>query len=422
VNPLADLRARGLLYQQTHDELDRVLGERRVTLYAGFDPTADSLHIGSLIPLLGLARFQRAGHRPIALMGGGTGMIGDPSGRSSERTLLSREDLAANVAGIRPQLQRFLDFEDRDCGALLLDNADWLATYPLISFLRDIGKHFAVGVMLGKDSVRSRMEAGISYTEFSYMLLQSADFLHLYDHYGCTLQIGGQDQWGNITAGGELIRRMRGAGAYGATFPLVTTASGAKFGKSEGGNYWLDPARTSPYELYQYFVNTDDRDVVRYLQWFTFLDANEIGEYAGLVEREPERREAQRRLAREITTLVHGDAEARAAENASAVLFGSEITGLTDHELERIFREVPRAEFSRAALGEGLELVDCLMTAGLASSRGDARRLLTSGAIYLNNRRVEDAAHRLTASDLASSSMAVLRKGKRNYVLLRFIG
>jgi tyrosyl-tRNA synthetase len=329
-----------------------------------------------------------------------------------------------------------LDFEDRQNGAILLNNADWLANYPLVPFLRDIGKHFPIGLMLGKDSVRSRLDAGISFTEFSYMLLQSCDFLHLHDHHGCRLQIGGQDQWGNITAGVELIRRVRGAGVsdgagephgrarrgetFGLTFPLVTTASGAKFGKSEGGNIWLDPARTSPFELYQYFVNTDDRDVIRYLKWFTFLEPREIMEYERLVEREPEGREAQRRLAREFTVLVHGDGEARAAENASGVLFGCEIEGMTDDDLEKIFRDVPRYQSSRAVLDGGLPLVDVLVESGVSKSRTDARRLLTDGAVYLNNRRVEDPAYRMGPGDLASSSMAVLRKGKKNYLLIRF--
>lgn len=419
-DPVPDLRSRGLVYQATHETLGRELASARFTAYAGFDPTGDSLHVGSLMPALGLARLQRAGHRPLLLMGGGTGLIGDPSGRTSERSLLTREEVDANVRAIEPQLRRLLDFDDPRCGAIVENNAEWLCEQRLVEFLRDVGKHFSVGVMLGRDSVRSRMESGISFTEFSYTLLQAFDFLHLYDRHGCRLQIGGQDQWGNITAGIDLIRRTRGGESYGLTFPLVTNADGSKFGKTEGGAVWLSAARTSPYEFHQYFMNADDRDVVRMLRWFTFLPAAEIEALAREVAEKPEGREAQRRLAREVTALVHGEAEARAAEHAAAVLFGGEVAGLRDEELARIFAEVPRAEFPEAVLEAGLDLLEAMVRCGAASSRSDARRLVQGGGVFLNNRKVEDGALRIRRGDLASASLALLRRGKRNYYLLRF--
>jgi tyrosyl-tRNA synthetase len=420
VNPLPDLEARGLVYQMTHPELGDLLGRERITLYAGFDPTAISLHVGNLVPLLSLARFQRAGHRPIVLMGGGTGMIGDPSGRSTERALLGTDEIDANIAAQEVQMRRYLDFDDPRTGAILVNNADWLAPFPLVDFLRDVGKHFGVGVMLGKESVRARLEAGISFTEFSYMLLQAYDFLHLHQQHGCRMQIGGQDQWGNITAGMDLIRRKTGAETYGMTFPLITSATGAKFSKSESGTVWLSPQMTSPYELYQYFVNTDDRDVIAFLSRLTFVPVEEIRAYEAALAAHPEEREAQRRLAREMAELVHGPAEARSAEAASLVLFGGAIADVSDESLEAIFSEVPRREYPRAALEEGIALLDGLVEVGAAPSRSEARRLVAGGAVYLNNVRVEDAARVLRPDDLASRHILVLRKGKRNYYLLRF--
>jgi len=371
-----------------------------------------------------LRRFQQAGHRPIALVGGATGMIGDPSGKSEERNLLSVETLRTNIAGMESQLRRFLDF---DCGAnaaLLVNNHDWMGRFGYLEFLRDIGKHFPVNVMLTKDSVRSRLDrsdAGLSYTEFSYMLLQAYDFVHLNAAYDCELQAGGSDQWGNITAGIDLARRIRGTQLYGITCPLLTRSDGSKMGKTESGALWLSPEKTSPYRFYQYWINLDDADVGKCLRFFTDLDQREVLAVEAEHAADPGKRTAQRRLATELTRLVHGDEGLDVAERATAIFFGAEIQQLSDAQLQGIFADVPSKELSRERLAaEGLPLVDALVEAGLANSKGAARRIVAQGGAYVNNRRVGDGEARLGSGDLASESILVLRAGKKNYALLRF--
>lgn len=430
---MKDLEARGLVKQTTAPELASLLSKEPITLYCGFDPTADSLHVGSLLPLLTLRRFQRAGHRVIAVVGGATGMIGDPSGKSQERSLQGPEQLAHNVRGITAVMSRFLDLQGPN-PALVLNNADWFQGTSYIDFLRDVGKHFTVNHMIAKESVRARLEDrehGISYTEFSYMLLQAYDFYVLNERKGCRLQIGGSDQWGNITAGIELIRRMRAAQAtslpeaqrtdvYGMTQPLVMRADGGKFGKTEQGTVWLDAARTSPYALYQFFIQTADSDAVKYLNYFTFLPREEIDRLAACVQSEPEKREAQRTLAREMTLLIHGQEEFLRVEKASSALFGAEIRELDERTLRDVMGEAPSTAKDRAALTSGIPLVDLLAETGLCPSKGQARKDVTAGGIYVNNERVSDAAHVLTEKDLIAGNHIVLRKGKKSYHLLRF--
>jgi tyrosyl-tRNA synthetase len=424
---LAELAWRGLVNQATDDEnLGRWLMAKPRTVYAGFDPTAESLHVGHLVALMVLRRFQQAGHRPIALVGGATGMIGDPSGKSEERNLLSVEALRANVAGIQTQLRRFLDF---DCGpgsALLVNNYDWMGKFGFLEFLRDVGKHFPVGVMLAKDSVRSRLErtdAGLSYTEFSYMLLQAYDFAYLYEHYGCEIQVGGSDQWGNITAGIDLARRLYGAQLYGMTCPLLTKSDGTKMGKTEGGEtLWLSADRLSPYLFYQSWVNLPDAEVGKCLRFFTDLDRDQIDAQLAEHEADPGRRAAQHRLATELTRLVHGEEGLSSARRATEILFGAEISHLSDKELGEIFAHVPSHELPRGRLeGEGLSLIDAMFEAGLAKSKGDARRIISQGGAYVNNRRVAELDTQLGPGDLASQTVMVLRSGKKKYALLRFI-
>ena len=423
---IAELAWRGLISQTTDDRrLPQWLGERPRTLYAGFDPTADSLHVGHLVPAMMLRRFQQAGHRPIALVGGATGMIGDPSGKSEERNLLSVEVLRQNVAAVETQLRRFLDFDCRQNSALLVNNYDWMGRFGYLEFLRDVGKHFPVNVMLTKDSVRSRLErtdAGLSYTEFSYMLLQAYDFAYLYDHYGCELQVGGSDQWGNITAGIDLARRLRGVQLYGITCPLLTKSDGAKMGKTESGTLWLAPEKTRPYEFYQYWINLDDADVGTCLRFFSDLDQREIESLLAEHQCDPGRRTAQRRLAAELTGLVHGPDGLATAERATEIFFGAEISHLSDAQLEAIFADVPSSQLPRDRLaGDGLSIIDALFEAGLAASKGEARRIVSQGGAYVNNRRVEGIEKRLTPADLASRSTIILRSGKKNYALLRFL-
>ncbi len=413
---------RGFINAVTHEELADELEKGPMTLYCGFDPTADSLHIGSLLPIMGLAHFQRAGHKPVALVGGATGLIGDPSGKSDERTLLTRERVGQNAAGIRMQLERFLDFESRN-GAEMVNNADWLCGISLIDFLRDVGKHFSVNAMLSRDSVKQRLENrehGISYTEFSYALLQAFDFLYLCEQHGCRLQVGGSDQWGNIVAGMDLTRRLLGTPTFGLTFPLVTKADGAKFGKTEAGNIWLDPNRTSPYRFYQFWLNQADADAPRFLRFFTFLTRAEIAELEEAVATEPQKRAAQRRLAEEVTRLVHGDEALANAVKASQAMFGGDLHGLDETTLNDIFSEVPASDAPRDVLGSQT-LVDVLVTAGVFASRGEARRMIKNGGLYLNNERVEDPAAMLTENALLAGGTAVVRKGKKNYHLLRFV-
>ena len=419
---LAELQQRDLVHQLSAPEVAALLREQRVTGYIGFDPTADSLHVGSLLPLMTLLRFQRAGHRPIGLIGGGTGLIGDPSGRTSERSLLDRERLAHNLAGIRRQVQRFLDLSG---DALIVDNAEWLGSLNLIDFLRDIGKHFSVNQMIARDSVRMRLETreqGLSFTEFTYMLLQAYDFLALFDRYGCRLQMGGSDQWGNILSGSDLIRRLRGAEAYGVTMPLVTRADGRKFGKSEEGNVWLDERRTSPYQFYQFWINVDDADVIRYLKYFTFLPVPEIAEIERETAAAPEKRTAQRVLAEEVTRLVHGPEALARAVRATGVLFrkDADYRELTAQELEEAFHGAPTTILDRAVLGTPeAGLVAVLAQVGLYSSRSMARKDLSSGAVTVNNRPVRELDRVLSESDLLPGGFIILRKGKKHHHVLR---
>jgi len=412
---------RGLVYDATESTRD-AFANGRITAYAGFDPTASSLHVGSLLPVMALARLQRFGHHPIAVVGGGTGMIGDPSGKSQERVLLSREQVDENVAGVKAQLERFLDFESTKNPARLVNNADWLGSIDLLSFLRDAGKHFTVSYMLQKESVSRRLESeeGISYTEFSYLVLQAYDFLHLFDRFDCTLQIGGSDQWGNITAGIDLIRKLRGKKADGLVWPLMTTASGVKFGKTEAGAVWLDAGRTSPFRFYQFWLNTDDRDVLKHLKLLTYLDAETIADVEAELRRAPEDRRAQRLLAREVTGLVHGHDQVERAERASRVLFGDDLAGLSADEVLTVFEDVPSTTLGVDRVeGDGIALVDLLVMAELAASKSDARRLVQSGGVYVNNRRASDPQARVTRTDAIEGRLIVLRKGQKQNHLVR---
>jgi tyrosyl-tRNA synthetase len=416
-----ELEWRGLLNQTTHPELGDALEKDPFTFYCGFDPSADSLHIGSLVPIMGMMHFQRRGHKPIVLAGGGTGLIGDPSGKAEERKLQTLDDVERNLAGIRAQLEKVLAFDGANA-AVAVNNADWLCELRLVEFLRDIGKHFSVNVMLAKESVRARLqdrEHGISYTEFTYSLLQAYDFLHLHDAFGCRLQVGGSDQWGNIVAGMDLTRRLRQSETFGLTFPLVTKADGSKFGKSEEGNVWLDPARTSPYKFYQFWINQADADVPRFLRFFTFLSREEIAELERELAEAPQKRVAHRRLAEEVTRLVHGEALLANAVKASQAMFGGELTGLDDAALEDIFSEVPSRTFPRSYLSGDKPLMDALVESGVFASKGEARRMMKSGGVYLNNERVTDDA-KLSEDSLCSERIAVVRKGKKNYHLLKF--
>lgn len=422
VELLAELRWRGLIHQCTDETALAKLLEQPQTIYIGFDPTATSLHVGGLMQLMMLRRFQKAGHRPIALVGGATGMIGDPSGKSEERNLLTAEQLQANVDGVAAQMRAFLDFEGPQA-ALLLNNFDWMKDFSYLDFLRDVGKNFPVGAMMGKESVRSRLEseAGLSYTEFSYMLLQAYDFVQLAKQYDCKIQAGGSDQWGNITAGIDLGRRMLGQPLVGITAPLLLTSDGKKMGKTERGAIWLDPRRTSPYAFYQYWRNVEDADVMRCIAYLTEIDRDEYDALAQQVAEDPGRRAAQQRLAEWMTEFVHGDGGLESALRASKMLFGGEIDALSDDELGEIFEDVPSSEVDRASLdGDGLWVVEAFQTAGLTTSNGDARRTIKEGGAYVNNRRVADADVRLKPNDLASESVMVLRKGKKKYALLRF--
>jgi tyrosyl-tRNA synthetase len=399
-----ELQWRGLVHQSTDPDLGKLIDAGGMTVYIGFDPTADSLHVGHLLQQCTLRRFQQAGHRPIALAGGGTGMIGDPGGKSEERNLLNEAELSANIGAIRRQLEHFLDF---DAGALLVNNGEWLWTVGLLEFLRDVGKHFSVNEMVRKESVRARLEGreqGISFPEFSYMLLQAYDFLQLYDQHDCTLQIGGSDQWGNITLGVELIRRKRGADAYGLTTPLVLKADGTKFGKTETGTVWLSPARTSPYDLYQFFMRAEDTVVGAYLRFFTWLSREQIEELDAATAAHPERRESQRALARAVTALLHGEEEAAAAEQAARSLFESGEAS---------------ADAPSSSVTLPIGLVDALVQTGLASSKSAARRDIAGGGVYVNGAKEADAERMLTGDDLDREGTVKLRKGKRTWHVLR---
>jgi len=413
-----ELTWRGMVYDST-EGLREAFAAGPVTGYIGFDPTAASLHVGSLLTILGLARMQRFGHKPIAVVGGGTGMIGDPSGKSQERVLLSREQIDANVEGIRDQLARFLDFDTPNNPARIVNNADWLGTIDLLSFLRDAGKHFTVNYMLQKESVNRRLETeeGISYTEFSYLVLQAYDFLQLFDRYGCTLQMGGSDQWGNITAGIDLIRKVRAAKCHGLVWPLMQTSSGVKFGKTEAGTVWLDPQRTSPFRFYQFWLNSDDRDVVRHLKFFTFMTSEEIEALAAATADHPERREAQRALARAVTSLVHGGDQVQRAERAARLLFGESFDGVRVEDVLMVFEDAPSTELDLPA--EGIGVADLLARVKLVPSKSEAMRLLKSGGVYVNNARVGDEKARLVPSDAIGGELFILRKGRKDHHIVR---
>ena len=404
-----------MVYQHT-DGLADALATGEISAYVGFDPTSSSLHIGNLVPVMGLAHLQRAGHKPVALVGGGTGLIGDPSGKATERQLLSEEEIESNARSIEKQLSRFLDFKGARA-ARMRDNAAWLRPLKAVEFMRDVGKHFTVNYMLAKESVQSRIEGGISFTEFSYMLMQAYDFLELYRRDGVTLQMGGSDQWGNITAGMELIRRVEGKTAHALTLPLVTTASGSKFGKTEAGAVWLDAERTSPYKFYQYWINVDDRDAGKYLRFFTLLSRQEVEDLEKLIVSAPEKREAQQALARDVTARVHGDEAARVAEEVSKVLFGkADPTTLSEPVLKALSNEVPFA-----AVAETPGILDALVLLKLAASKSAARRLVEQGGVYLNGQRADAGVSIADAKPLAGR-YHLLRKGARDYGLIRLEG
>ena len=423
MNVLDELQWRGLIADCTDlAQLTSRVQSKPITVYAGFDPTADSLHAGNLVPLLGLRRFQILGQHPIALAGGATGSIGDPSGKSQERQLLTREVLDHNIGRIKEQLRRLLDFESSSNPARLLDNDSWTAPVSYLDFLRDIGKHFSVNQMVAKESVRARMEdreAGISYTEFSYMLLQAFDFYILCRDHDCELQIGGSDQWGNITAGIELARKKLGRTAFGLTLPLITNADGSKFGKTVAGAVWLDPSKTSVYRFYQFWIRTDDRDVVRYLKFFTFLNQEEILALEKQHTENPGGRSAHKALAKAVTDLVHGPEATAEAMRASEILFGGDLAGIGEKTFQEIVGEVPTKELAHSQLqGAGMPLVEVLVLAGLSGSKGQARKDIEGGGVYLNNSREANPQRGVKAEDLLFGNHLLLRKGKRNYVVL----
>lgn len=419
---LQELEKRGLIHQTTDREsLEEHLASNQVSLYCGFDPTADSLHIGHLLPITMLKRFQLAGHRPIALIGGGTGMIGDPSGRTTERSLNTTEVVKGYADQIEQQLAGLLNFDTGDNAAVARNNHDWLSDITFIDFLRDVGKHFSVNYMLAKDSVSARIEEGISFTEFSYMLLQSFDFFKLHEQENVTLQIGGSDQWGNITAGMEFIRRSREDQSveikvHGLTVPLITKADGTKFGKTAGGAVWLDPEKTTPYEFYQFWINTDDRDVMKFLNYFTFIDQKELDKLQVEVDSNPGARVAQRRLAEEMTTFVHGQEALEQAQKISASLFSGDLIQLSAADIEQGFKDVPTHEVSK----EDIHLVDLLVQASISSSKRQAREDINNGAIYVNGERNQDLQHVISQADRIEDQFTIIRRGRRNYFLIHF--
>ncbi|TRM12969.1 tyrosine--tRNA ligase [Lentibacillus cibarius] len=419
---LQDLEKRGLIQQTTDREgLQKHLNENQVTLYCGFDPTANSLHIGHLLPIIMLKRFQRAGHRPIALIGGGTGMIGDPSGRSAERSLNEAKVVHEYSEKIRQQLAKLLNFDNGSNAARARNNHDWLGNMTIIDFLRDAGKHFGINYMLGKESVSARIEQGISYTEFSYMILQSLDFMKLYEQENCTLQIGGSDQWGNITAGMELIRRSREneeeeINVFGLTVPLITKADGSKFGKTAGGAIWLDPEKTTPYEFYQFWINTDDRDVMKFLQYFTFLEQDELDELQKELENHPEKRQAQKRLAEEMTMMVHSKEDLQQAQKITNALFSGNLQDLSVSDIEQGFKDVPTYETAKADIG----LIDLLVSASISSSKRQAREDIKNGAIYINGERQQDLQCVVDASARIGDKFTIIRRGKKKYFLISY--
>lgn len=413
------LKDRGLFDNVTSLDIFKQVGSP-TAVYAGFDPTSSSLQVGNFVTIMGLAHFQRAGHKVIALAGGATGMIGDPSGKAAERKLLSPDEIQHNLTGVRENLSRFLDFDSKTAPAKIVNNNDWLQRFTYIDFLRDVGKHFRMGAMLGKESVRARMEsdAGMSYCEFSYQLIQAYDFLHLWDTEDCRIQIGGSDQWGNITAGTDLIRKLRGGEAYGMTFPLICDSSGQKFGKSAGNAIYLDHNRTSYYDFYQFFIRTEDADVIRFLKIFTFLSLEQIEAIAQEMAAAPEKRLAQRTLAEEMTRTVHGAEGLAVAQRASQVLFGGSMDGMKADDLIKVFANVPSRELPLASIKDA-GLLDVAVAAGLCKSKGEARRLVTEGGFYVNNVRMSDAAMRIDGDMLIEGRVMVLRAGKKNYFLVK---
>ena len=419
-NVISILRERGLLEATTSPKLEETAVEKPMTVYCGFDPTADSLQAGNLVAIMGLMHFQRCGHKVVALVGGATGMIGDPSGKTAERPLLDEDKVLENLAGIRENLERFLDFDHPTAPAKIVNNYDWFRQYPFVDFLRDVGRHFRMGSMLGKDSVRTRLdsESGMSFTEFSYQLLQAYDFLHLYDELGCTVQLGGSDQWGNITAGTDLVRKLRGQEVYGVTLPLVCDRHGQKFGKSAGNAIYLSAPKTSVYDFYQYFLRVDDGDVVRLMRVFTLLPEEELQAYEEAVATSPERREAQKRLAEEITRRVHGADGLALAQRTASVLFGEAMDGLDADALLEVFADVPSSTLPHDAI-VGQPVVVVAAEAGLCKSRSEARRLIQNGGFYVNNRRVEDVDASIDAASIIEGRLLVLRSGRKRYQLVR---
>ncbi|TLS39090.1 tyrosine--tRNA ligase [Pseudalkalibacillus caeni] len=416
---LKDLEQRGLIHQVTDRQgLEKELAKEPMTLYVGFDPTADSLHIGNLLAVLGLRRFQNAGHRPLALVGGGTGLIGDPSGKKDERTLNTEDVVREWSDRVKDQLSRFLDFEARENAAQVVNNYDWLGELNVIPFLRDVGKNFGLNYMLAKESVSARLEAGISFTEFTYMILQSYDFLQLYKTENCRLQVGGSDQWGNITAGMELIRKEgHEKGAFGLTFPLVTKSDGTKFGKTESGTIWLDAEKTSPYEFYQFWINTDDRDVIRFLKYFTFLSLEEIERLEKLHSEAPEKREAHRKLAEEVTKLVHGEEALQQSIKISEALFSGDVKELSADEIIQGFKDVPSFTVEN---NEDIGLIDLLVNAKISPSKRQAREDIKNGAIYINGERNQELDKVITQEDRIENQFTVIRRGKKKYYLIKY--
>ncbi|AJC95937.1 tyrosine--tRNA ligase [Staphylococcus hyicus] len=414
---LEELQWRGLIYQQTDEEgIENLLNKEQVKLYCGADPTADSLHIGHLLPYLTLRRFQDYGHRPIVLIGGGTGMIGDPSGKSEERVLQTEAQIECNVKGIQNQMSQLFDF-DTENGPILVNNKDWLSQISLIEFLRDFGKHVGVNYMLAKDSIQSRLSNGISYTEFTYTILQAIDFGHLNRTYDCKIQIGGSDQWGNITSGIELMRRMYGTtDVYGLTIPLVTKSDGKKFGKSESGAVWLDKDKTSPYEFYQFWINTSDDDVIKFLKYFTFLTQEEIHALAQSVENEPHLRQAQKTLAEHVTRFIHGEEALIEAQRISKALFSGDLKALTANEIKAGFKDVPQVTISK----ETTNIVDALVEANISPSKRQAREDVSNGAIYINGERQQDLNYLLSDDDKYDDSFTIIRRGKKKYFMVNY--
>ena len=414
---IEELKWRGLIYQQTDEAgIEELLNKEQVTLYCGADPTADSLHIGHLLPFLTLRRFQEHGHRPIVLIGGGTGMIGDPSGKSEERTLQTEEQVQHNVEGISQQMHRLFEF-GTEKGAVLVNNKDWLSQISLIDFLRDYGKHVGVNYMLGKDSIQTRLENGISYTEFTYTILQAIDFGHLNRELNCKVQVGGSDQWGNITSGIELMRRMYGqTEAYGLTIPLVVKADGKKFGKTEGGSVWLDPEKTSPYEFYQFWINTTDDDVIKFLKYFTFLDQEEIAKLEQSLEEAPHLREAQKALAENVTRFIHGQEALDDAIRISQALFSGDLKSLSADELRAGFKDVPQVTLSN----DTTNLVEAIVETGISSSKRQAREDISNGAIYINGEREQDLKYELSDEDKIEGEFTILRRGKKKYFMVTY--